>query len=197
MRTLELALILVAAQGQGESEPLRAPTNVNPPVLVSGSIGPDDYPKGSDRPSGTTKVSVEVGTDGTVTDCQIASTSGSKILDDKTCSIFKERMRYKPATMMDGKSIPYRIEHNVGWSLPGPPEPLATMKPFWNELELIISPDGKVKSCKVIKDQKPYPHPGSTPCLWATQSGDFKPFEGPSNRKLHFRFSLEVEDVAR
>jgi protein TonB len=44
-----------------------------------------------------------VGVDGQVTACVTVASSGSKSLDDATCSIFTRRARFSPAIGADGR----------------------------------------------------------------------------------------------
>ncbi len=53
--------------------------------------------------------------DGARSDCSVISSSGSKDLDEATCSILRNRARYKPALDTDGKPTPSFVIQNIVW----------------------------------------------------------------------------------
>ena len=60
----------------------------------------EDYPRQSLRlqEQGTVGVAFTVNTDGTVTECSVATSSGKPRLDEAACAMVIRRWRYKPAT---------------------------------------------------------------------------------------------------
>jgi TonB family protein len=61
----------------------------------------------------------KVATDGHVEACTVAETSGSKALDDTTCRIMRERVRFIPARDKDGNAVASHYIMPVRWVLPG------------------------------------------------------------------------------
>ncbi|MFL6737874.1 MAG: energy transducer TonB [Sphingomicrobium sp.] len=80
----------------------------------------DDYPPSALRNEehGTTAVRLSIGTDGRVTDCSVASSSGSSTLDAATCSIIRRRARYTPAKDQSGNPIAGTDSARIRWELP-------------------------------------------------------------------------------
>ncbi|CAH0348997.1 MAG: energy transducer TonB [Sphingobium sp.] len=82
-----------------------------------------DWIKDSDYPvtevirdvQGSTRTMLTVGLDGTIKNCSIAITSGSKILDDKACLILKKRGHFVPAKDEEGKPIFGSFNSSVNW----------------------------------------------------------------------------------
>lgn len=81
--------------------------------LVSGKIGPRDYPKAerAARVAGEVTVAFVVDTGGRVRDCTVATSSGSAALDAVTCHLVEARFRYQPAR--DGAGNP--VSERRGW----------------------------------------------------------------------------------
>lgn len=85
----------------------------SPARLVAGTIRDRDYPRAArrDRIQGVVTVRFTVGTDGRVSDCVVARSSGSALLDESTCRLIEARFRYAPAR--DAAGVP-RAEQR-GW----------------------------------------------------------------------------------
>jgi periplasmic protein TonB len=65
---------------------------------------------------GRVSVSVAIGTDGRVTDCQVTSSSGDRDLDAATCRLAKRNGRFRPARDRDGHPIAGSASlRNVRW----------------------------------------------------------------------------------
>ena len=90
-----------------------------PSRLVRGHIDDFDYPKAAYAAgiSGTVFVRFTVGVDGRVTDCTIRKSSGNAELDETTCRLLKQRLRYKPARDPWGKKVPDVWNGEHVWSL--------------------------------------------------------------------------------
>ena len=95
-----------------------APPSPATPKGRGNVISTDDYPSASRaaEEEGVVRVSYLIGTDGRVTECTIAQSSGFKRLDDATCSIIQRRWRFNPATR-DGQPVPERKTQPVRWKL--------------------------------------------------------------------------------
>ena len=79
----------------------------------------EDYPQDALRreETGTTTVELRVGTNGRVTNCAIASSSGSQSLDATTCKILTERARFTPARDSTGRPVASDYVQRVTWRL--------------------------------------------------------------------------------
>jgi protein TonB len=85
--------------------------------LVSGTIGPRDYPKAERKAEveGSVTVSFVVAADGRVQDCTVAQSSGSTGLDTATCRLIAARFRYEPALDAKGRAINERRGWRQRW----------------------------------------------------------------------------------
>ena len=75
-------------------------------TTIPHQVTADDYPPISIRlqEQGTVAIRFTINADGSVTECQVATTSGKPRLDDAACTMVKRRWKYKPATQ-DGKPV--------------------------------------------------------------------------------------------
>lgn len=80
----------------------------------------NDYPGEAIRRNeqGTAGVRYKIGTDGKVSDCRVAESSGSKILDNQTCAIITKRVRYEPAKSKSGEPVASIGFQRIRWELP-------------------------------------------------------------------------------
>jgi len=78
----------------------------------------EDYPRQSLRlqEQGTVGVAFTVNTDGTVTECSVAISSGKPRLDEAACAMVIRRWRYKPATV-DGMPVEQLTTANIVFQL--------------------------------------------------------------------------------
>ena len=79
-----------------------------------------DYPRSAIRKGeeGTVEFCLTVGRDGLVQDCAILSSSGFADLDETTCRIARERIRFTPAHDARGNPVEDRASGRVRWVLP-------------------------------------------------------------------------------
>jgi TonB family protein len=84
------------------------------------AFGPDAYPADALRrgQQGRTVAHLSIGSDGGVTSCAVAHSSGSQSLDDATCNIALHRLQFRPARDADGNAIPASYTLPVRWVLP-------------------------------------------------------------------------------
>ena len=80
----------------------------------------NDYPGEAIRRNeqGTVGVHYKIGTDGKVSDCRVAESSGSKILDNQTCAIITKRVRYEPAKTKSGEPVASIGFQRIRWEMP-------------------------------------------------------------------------------
>lgn len=83
-------------------------------------FGPDDYPLNAMRAGqqGRAVARISIAADGTVTDCGIVASSGSRDLDNQTCMLARRRGRFRPAHDKDGVGIAALYILPVRWMLP-------------------------------------------------------------------------------
>lgn len=79
-----------------------------------------DYPAAAvqAKESGTTGFSLDIGTDGRVTNCTVTSSSGSALLDTTTCTLLTRRARFTPARDNKGNPAPDTFSSRFRWTLP-------------------------------------------------------------------------------
>lgn len=96
--------------------PAAPPTS---PRLRSGSISNADYPSSAIRSgaSGTTRITLSVSADGSVTGCTVSGSSGNSSLDSTACSLARRRFRFTPATR-GGQNVAGTSPHTIRWVLP-------------------------------------------------------------------------------
>jgi protein TonB len=101
--------------------PAAAASPASPPRLLDGPsfMVNNDYPREALklRQEGNTSVSLQISAKGKVTDCRITGTSGSKSLDDATCSIMS-KLKFKPAVDAEGDVIEGEFVRQMAWTLP-------------------------------------------------------------------------------
>lgn len=91
-----------------------------PPRLIAGSINNMDYPAAAirAREQGSVRMRISVSADGFVTNCEIASSSGSQVLDTQTCALATQRFRFAPGRNERGEAAPSVYRQSVRWVLP-------------------------------------------------------------------------------
>jgi len=80
----------------------------------------NDYPSSAlrQRQQGTAGVYFRIGTDGRVSDCRVAESSGSAALDAQTCAIIVKRARYQPARTKTGEMVASIGFQRIRWEIP-------------------------------------------------------------------------------
>ena len=88
-----------------------------------------DYPAEAlrRREQGVVRYRVEIDAQGQPSDCRIAISSGSRILDDTTCLIVVQRGRFVPARDGNGQAVSGTYTGNTRWTLP--PQPAQPPRP--------------------------------------------------------------------
>lgn len=79
----------------------------------------DDYPSDALRneETGTTTVSLTVGTNGRVTNCSVVNSSGSRSLDNATCRVLRSRARFTAAKLSNGQPTTDTVTQRITWRL--------------------------------------------------------------------------------
>ncbi|HVH49704.1 MAG TPA: energy transducer TonB [Sphingomicrobium sp.] len=99
------------------------PPRIVPPKSAVGNLqglfSNDDYPESAleREEQGTVSVSLSIGPNGRVSDCSVASSSGSRTLDSTTCRILKSRARFNPATDQNGQPTSGSFSQRITWRI--------------------------------------------------------------------------------
>jgi protein TonB len=117
-----LNLLLFAAAIPAHSAPAaEAPKAPAPQVgNLSMYFVARDYPPAALRRSeqGTVRFRVDISPEGRVSACTVTASSGSAILDETTCRLIQQRLRFRPARDREGKPATDSQEYRVTWVLP-------------------------------------------------------------------------------
>lgn len=126
------------------------PVDPKPRIDLATLFGPDAYPPLATtlEEAGTVVAALAIDQQGAVTECRIATSSGSTSLDAATCRIMMGRKTsFSPARDAAGKSIAGSYELNVRWILPeASPSPLESVG---QQLTLLLSNKAVIKRCEL------------------------------------------------
>jgi protein TonB len=88
---------------------------------LMGLFRPDDYPEAAAEANvtGSTTVSLEIGTNGRVSSCSVISSSGNRSLDSASCRVLQSRARFTPARDSNGNPTTDTKTQTVTWRLAG------------------------------------------------------------------------------
>ena len=90
------------------------------PRQIAGAITRRDYPvelRHREVPYEEVALQYRIGADGYVRACQVLQSSGSPILDQRTCQLYEQRYRYVPARDGSGRPVEITIRAIRSWSL--------------------------------------------------------------------------------
>lgn len=166
-------------------------------VQTEGYISDNDYPREAihNYAEGTVVVQFTISTNGRVPVCEIAQSSGSDLLDETSCALIKDRFKYVPARGIDGKAVSETRTQRITWRLPGGEASLEDITPSTLDIELIVSPDGSIKACKVLKAVGFNANVPESACAYMKAHRKFKPFEGTKDKRLNYHDTVEVSEV--
>jgi protein TonB len=90
-----------------------------PARWISGGLRNSDYPGValSGRMTGTVRVRFTVLTTGRIANCRVVGSSGSNVLDDVTCRLLTQRLRFRPATDGSGRPIESELGSDYTWGI--------------------------------------------------------------------------------
>jgi TonB family protein len=111
-----MLLLLLMLSGATQAAPTKPPEPIEP----AGWFTPDDYPAEAIRANveGTVAVELSVDAAGGVTGCKVAQSSGSELLDTTTCTLLRERGRFKPALDAKKRAVAGTFTRRAVWRLP-------------------------------------------------------------------------------
>jgi protein TonB len=67
--------------------------------------------------TGTVRVRFTVLTTGRIANCRVVGSSGSNVLDDVTCRLLTQRLRFRPATDGSGRPIESELGSDYTWGI--------------------------------------------------------------------------------
>ena len=113
-------ILLLAAAAQALPP---APPIATPPRIIAGNIVHADYPPAALRrgAQGLTRSRITLDSNGAVTSCVPADTSGDQLLDLHACRLALGRMRFSPARDAEGRGVAATVILPVRWALDGDP----------------------------------------------------------------------------
>lgn len=119
-------------------------------------FGPDSYPPEAlrNQEEGTVRVAVVVDAEGAPTGCSVTESSGSAALDQGTCRIFLDHVRFRPGTDSNGRAISSTWPGSVRWSLEAGPSSAYDFSagPITrgSTVQVTLDEQGRVLDCKTI-----------------------------------------------
>lgn len=154
-------LVLALLQNASNAPPHGTTT---PPHLLNRSevITDDDYPIVAlkQQQDGIVSIQVSVSPVGRVTSCAVTETSGSPILDNRTCLLMQKRARFAPALDAAGQPVASEFRLAYGWGtsrsrfglmlsarIPVPQLPIDYRMP--TKAEITFDATGKAIACTI------------------------------------------------
>lgn len=143
-----IALLSFAVAATSQQEPPKPF-----PIEAASWVKPDDYPGEALRAGeqGSVHVKLTVNEAGMPTNCAVATSSGSAVLDGTTCRILLERSRFRAAVDAAGKPVSSVYEGRFRWALPDGGQGQGGFRPIANSRIMTIvevKADGSLISCK-------------------------------------------------
>ena len=86
---------------------------------LQGLFRSEDYPTSAleREEQGTVVVSMQIGTNGRLTGCNVTKSSGSRTLDSATCRVLRNRARFTPARDTNGNPTSDTKSQSITWRL--------------------------------------------------------------------------------
>lgn len=141
--------IIAIASAVSASEPVAQRASLK---LTESPVSAADYPASALalRQEGIVVAAFLVDPNGKVTSCNIAQSSGSDALDQRTCEIVIQRFQFSPARTAQGRAVEEWRTQKFSWRLPaGSVGDVGSSK--HGELLVHIARDGRVESCEASK----------------------------------------------
>ena len=81
----------------------------------------EDYPIQAleNDEQGRVEFILEISPEGRATRCHVVATSGSRLLDLRTCQIMLVRARFEPARSASGAAVADTFSSSLTWTMPG------------------------------------------------------------------------------
>lgn len=163
---LPMSIVLVAIAGFSAAQPSAGPSAVPSPPRPAGDAGSwitvGDYPEEAlaAHQAGSVGFRVNVDSGGNVTGCAITQSSGAPSLDQATCSLLRQRARFRAARDGAGKAVAGVFASHIQWvypeiiqktvvpAAPPPVEVREAVRELQGSSELWVGADGIIKSCE-------------------------------------------------
>jgi TonB family protein len=159
---MPVAILMALMAAASHREPATvAPEGAQPLGSTSTWFTTKDYPQPAivAHEQGTVGFQLDIDANGLPSDCHILQSSGSKLLDERTCTIMMARARFRPMTGVvkvrkgkNGKVVASApgasvavFRHAMVWKLPGKHEEKLVDRSF--DAKSVISASGEVTSC--------------------------------------------------
>lgn len=115
-----LPLILALASDPSPAAPADCGGNIS--RILASYFRDADYPPSAVRKGeeGTVEFCLRVSREGTVASCTIVSSSSFADLDEATCRLARERVRFRPARDARGDPVEDAAWGSLRWALPHP-----------------------------------------------------------------------------
>lgn len=143
MRTAAWLAAAWMIAGASEARAQSAAVAIEPATWITA----DDYPPAAIRAGeqGAVATIITVSPDGRVSDCRIDVSSGSALLDERTCAILRERGRFRPARDAVGRSTVATLARRIVWAIPEGDDLL--LRPHESRLVLTLDANGSIVAC--------------------------------------------------
>jgi len=173
-------------------------------------FGSDDYPADAVKKGieGTVAFHVDVGGEGKPIACRIAVSSGSPVLDQRTCEVVMAKARFKPAIGPDGKAVAGQYSNRAIWKMPSAPpgyamaiDPASWFGPEDYPAEAVkqgiegtvtfeakVDASGKPTACRITVSSGS-PILDRRTCEIVEAKGQFRPAVGPGGKAVAGRYS--------
>jgi len=158
-------LSLLVAMALAQTPP---PSKATPPKpqgtgSLASLISEKDYPKESlDRgEQGSVGVLIHIDAAGSVSSCEIKTSSGYPALDTRTCEVIAQRAKFAPARDSEGRAAPGEWQQTVVWRLAETRYPSA---PWYTRITLTFRHDGRPDDCRFEAGGGVAPTPQSVSC---------------------------------
>jgi TonB family protein len=165
---LLLTMLAMTMAGQDAPPPAAAPAPTStsrprPKGMPQTWVTNDDYPPLAMlvQAEGWPSFRISVGADGAVTGCNITTSSGWSLLDNRACELMRERAEFEPARDATGRAIASSWPSRFRWML----DMEAQAPASWTRLNRVtFDPSNTLVGCAV---QSAGPVPGyANPCVW-------------------------------
>ena len=119
-QALPVTFLVAAAPASRPTNAIRGPQEGH--TSFADYFSQRDYPFEAlqNDEEGTVGFQLEVASDGSVTDCTITQSSGAASLDETTCRILLERLRFRPTIGPAGRPIDDVVNASVTWRIVPP-----------------------------------------------------------------------------
>jgi TonB family protein len=117
------------------------------PLNTESWVAESDYPPAALRHNeqGVVAFELQIDAAGRVALCTVTHSSGSVVLDARTCALIQERARFEPARDARGNAVAGSFRQRIGWQLPPPAR--KQVAPWSSIARMVISGTGEVLSC--------------------------------------------------